>query len=79
MSADYSFELKNIEIWVPAFFKHNNSSVATVKSVASDFNDFNMYVLGLRVLFVNTYKRARTQGYFHAYYCIMYCTDLTCM
>ena len=30
MSADYSFEVKNIEIWVPAFFKQNNSSVATV-------------------------------------------------
>ena len=30
MGADYSFELKNIEIWVPAFFKHNNSSVVTV-------------------------------------------------
>ena len=30
MTADYSFEVKNIEIWVPAFFKHNNSSVATV-------------------------------------------------
>ena len=28
--ADYSFEVKNIEIWVPVFFKHNNSSVATV-------------------------------------------------
>ena len=30
MVADYSFEVKNIEIWEPAFFKHNNSSVATV-------------------------------------------------
>ena len=30
MGADYSFEVKNIEIWVPAFFKHDNSSVATV-------------------------------------------------
>ena len=30
MGADYSFKVKNIEIWVPAFFKHNNSSVATV-------------------------------------------------
>ena len=30
MGADYSFEMKNIEIWVPAFFKHNNLSVATV-------------------------------------------------
>ena len=32
MGADYSFEVKNIEIWVPAFFKHNNSSVATVQN-----------------------------------------------
>ena len=30
MGADYSFEVKNIEIWLPAFFKRNNSSVATV-------------------------------------------------
>ena len=30
MGADSSFEVKNIEIWVPAFFKHNNSSGATV-------------------------------------------------
>ena len=30
MGADYSFEVKNIEIWEPAFLKHNNSSVATV-------------------------------------------------
>ena len=31
MGADYSFEVKNIEIWVPAFFKHNNSFVATMQ------------------------------------------------
>jgi hypothetical protein len=30
MGADHSFEVKNIKILVPAFFKHNNSSVATV-------------------------------------------------
>ena len=30
MGADYSFEVKNIEIWVPAFCKHTDSSVATV-------------------------------------------------
>ena len=30
MGADYSFGVKNIEIWVPTFFKHNKSSVATV-------------------------------------------------
>ena len=33
MGADYSFELKNIEMWVPAFFKQNISSVATVSTV----------------------------------------------
>ena len=33
MGADYLFEVKNIEIWVPAFFKHNNLSVATVLTV----------------------------------------------
>ena len=40
MGADFSFEVKNIEIWAPAFFKHNNSSVATVNR---------------RPTFVNTY------------------------
>ena len=30
MGADYLFELRNIEIWAPAFFKHSISSVATV-------------------------------------------------
>jgi hypothetical protein len=30
MVADASFEMKNIEIWAQTFFKHNNSSVATV-------------------------------------------------
>ena len=34
MGANYSFEVKNIEIWAPAFFKHNNSFVTTVA-----FND----------------------------------------
>ena len=35
MGADYSFEVKNIKIWLPAFFKHNNSSVATMHSILS--------------------------------------------
>jgi hypothetical protein len=30
MGADYSLEVKNIKIWAPKFFKHNNSSVATM-------------------------------------------------
>ena len=32
MGANYSFEVENIEIWVPAFFKHNDLSVATVRA-----------------------------------------------
>ena len=32
MGAENSFEVKNIEIGVPTFFKHNNSSVATMTS-----------------------------------------------
>ena len=32
MDANYSVEEKNIEIWAPAFFKQNNTSVATVLS-----------------------------------------------
>ena len=34
MDADYSFEMKTIEIWAPAFFKHNNSFVSTMKANA---------------------------------------------
>ena len=30
MGANYSFEVKNIEIWAPAFYKHNNTFVGTV-------------------------------------------------
>ena len=35
--ADYSFEVKNIEIGVPAFFKHENSFVASVYIAAWGF------------------------------------------
>jgi hypothetical protein len=30
IGANYSYEVKNSEIWAPAFFKHNNSFIATV-------------------------------------------------
>ena len=30
IDADYSYEVKNSEIWAPTFFKHNNSFIATV-------------------------------------------------
>ena len=32
IGANYSYEVKNSEIWVPAFFKHYNSFIATVLS-----------------------------------------------
>ena len=35
IGADYSYEVKNSEIWAPAFFKHNNSFIATVRSIPS--------------------------------------------
>ena len=48
MVDDYSFDVKNIDIWVPAFFKHNNSFIATVDNLKvskimspnSDFSEF---------------------------------------
>ena len=49
MGADYSFEVKNIEIWVPAFFKHNNSYVATVL----------IYGLDIIMKDVQKYRRAK--------------------
>ena len=30
MDADYSFDVKNIDIWAPAFFKDDNLFIATV-------------------------------------------------
>ena len=30
IGADYSYEVKNSDVWAPAFFKHNNSFIATV-------------------------------------------------
>ena len=30
MVADYLFDVKDIDIWAPTFFKHNNSFIATV-------------------------------------------------
>ena len=30
IDADYSYEVKNSEIWAPAFYKHNNSFIAAV-------------------------------------------------
>ena len=29
MVAQYSFDMKNIDTWAPAFFKRNNSFIAT--------------------------------------------------
>ena len=35
MVANYSFHMKNIDIWAPAFFKHNNLFIATVTKFLS--------------------------------------------
>ena len=35
IDTDYSYEVKNSEIWVPAFFKHNNSFIAAVRGRAA--------------------------------------------
>ena len=32
MVADYLDDVKNIDIWAPAFFKHNNSFIATMRN-----------------------------------------------
>jgi len=37
MGADYSYEVKKIEIWAPAFYKHNNSFIATMTSLLLGF------------------------------------------
>jgi hypothetical protein len=34
MDANYPFEVKNVEIWAPAFLKHYNSFIATVDPLA---------------------------------------------
>ena len=39
---DYSFDMKNIDIWAPTFFKHNNSLIATVEAKQT-FNEGNKY------------------------------------
>jgi hypothetical protein len=40
MAADYSFDVKNIDIWAPAFFRHSNSFIATVPRVATTLAPF---------------------------------------
>ena len=38
IGAVYSYEVKNSEICAPAFFKHNNSFIATVSSACRRFD-----------------------------------------
>ena len=44
MGADYSFDVKNIDIWVPTFFRHNNLFIATV--VMIQMADYKSYTNG---------------------------------
>ena len=39
IDADYSYEVKNSEIWAPAFFKHNNSFIATVSASGKELTN----------------------------------------
>ena len=50
MGADYSFEEKNIEIWAPAFFKHNNSFVTTVAAIDTE----SLFSLILSIFFIQS-------------------------
>ena len=43
MFADYSFDEKNIIIWVPAYFRHKSSFIATVVKGISDSNAHMVY------------------------------------
>ena len=45
MFADYSFDVKKIDIWVPAFFKYNNSFIATVVSNSLAYYLLNKHLL----------------------------------
>ena len=45
MGADYSFEVKTVEIWAPTFFKHNDPSVAKYCVQKVDF--FKMVEYGM--------------------------------
>ena len=40
MAADYSFEVKNIEMWVPAFFMHNNLEKMSIQQMFSQIHIF---------------------------------------
>jgi hypothetical protein len=46
MVTDYLFDVKNIDILAPAFFKHNNSFIATSEGIAHQF-------LGMMTAFTN--------------------------
>ena len=39
IDADYSYEVKNSEIWASAFFKHNNSFIAAVNKMVAQLRD----------------------------------------
>ena len=46
IGTDYSYEVKNSEIWAPAFSKHTNSSIATVlKGLKSNIYPYYYYIL----------------------------------
>ena len=59
--------MKNIEIWVPAFFKHNNSSVAFVASVVS----LNLFVRLLYFVLLHFMTNRWENLNFHELFCMV--------
>ena len=53
--ANDSFEVKNIEIWAPTFFKHNNSVIATVyRTLLSSDENLKKAVLSVLLFYHST-------------------------
>ena len=55
IGGDYSYEMKNSEIWAPAFFKHNNSFIATVIVKCFECQDGHVHLRGSLSRYVNQY------------------------
>ena len=69
MFADYSFDVKNIDIWAPAFFKHNDSFIATVFWINSGKTDHSgrvqaqTFIKILKLLSLNLIRQKRMDNF----------------
>ena len=69
IGANYSYEVKISEIWAPAFFKHNNSFIATVieYSPLSKPLKFTYYTFQLRSINCHLFRQ-HTESIFNVIY-----------